>query len=80
MTIKEEIVEYLEFYKETWEDVVACTLTIKELNEECTGKAFTFWTHRRVGFGIDLDTPARILSELRNPEHGVNFRKYEESL
>ena len=47
---------------ESWEDVVACTLTDEELDAEfddglglIEGKSFTLWTKKRVYFSLDYD-------------------------
>lgn len=74
VTLRELIMEEMRERKETWEDVVACTLPAKTLDVEfdngyggTEGKPFTLWTTNRVYFPIHCDGSAWIQSMPRNP-------------
>ncbi len=60
---------------ESWSDVVACTLTDAELDEQfdnhlgCVeGKPFTLWTAKRVYFPVKYDGEESVRSVAREPD------------
>ena len=68
------ITDEMEKWGESWGDVIACTLSEDELNEEfddglgCTeGKPFTLWTKRRVYFPRAYDGAEYCTSAPRDP-------------
>lgn len=65
----------LKLQKESWVDVVSCTLLEKELDEEfddgfgtTEGKSFTLWTHDRVYFPVCYDGAEWVSSVSRLPD------------
>jgi len=71
---KELIGEVLKYRKETWEDVVFCTLTEAELNVQfddgyggTEGKPFALWTEKCVYFPVCYDGSEWVSSISRNP-------------
>ena len=69
------ITEEMEDQKETWEDVISCTLDDIELDRSFDngyggpeGKPFTLWTKNRVYFPICYDGVEWVGSASRNPD------------
>lgn len=74
-TWRELITNEFECAGESWEDVVACTLSEAELdvefNEgwgEAEGKPFTLWTKKRVYFPTEYDGSEDVASVSRDPD------------
>jgi hypothetical protein len=76
-TWKEQILKEMDKVGETFQDVVSCTLTDKELLKEfdcCNycgpgeGLAFTLWTSNRVYFPVACDGAEWVESVSRNPD------------
>ncbi len=71
-----ELIQYeMNFYNETFDDVVECTLTEEELMVyfDCgyggtEGKPFTLWTTNRVYFPGNYDGAEWVSSVSRNPD------------
>ena len=71
---KDLISEEMEEEKESWRDVVRCTLSKEDLLAEfdndymvSQGKPFTLWTKERVYFPAVHDGAERVASVPRNP-------------
>lgn len=74
-TWRELISEEFESSNDTWEDVVACTLSETELDVEfygdygeLNGKPFTLWTKKRVYFPITYVGLGHVRSAVRDPD------------
>jgi len=74
-TWKEQILKEMDKVGETFQDVVSCTLTDKELLKEfdCSygrkkGLTFTLWTSNRVYFPVVYDGAEWVESVSRNPD------------
>ena len=72
---KELILKEMVYYKETWDDVISCTLSQDELNEKFDdmsaleeGSPFTVWTKDRVYFPVTYDGNEDVKSVSRNPD------------
>lgn len=73
-TWTELLTKTLKHYNETLSDVIACTLSETEMNEEFDdgfglyeGKPFTAWTTNRVYFPEGYDGAEDVASVPRNP-------------
>ena len=71
---KDLISEAMEEKKESWKDVVQCTLSKEDLLAEfddsygaTEGRPFTLWTKERVYFPAVYDGEERVASAPRNP-------------
>lgn len=74
-TWKKEIDCNLNKNNETWDDVISCTLSEKELNKKFDssyglpeGKPFTVWTTNNVYFPVCYDGAEWCCSVSRNPD------------
>jgi hypothetical protein len=74
-TWKELITDAMENSKESWDDVVSCTLTENELEKKfdggyggSEGKPFTLWTKKRVYFPVVYDGSEWVESVSRRPD------------
>ena len=72
------ITKEMKYHKETWEDVVYCTLSNTQLDimfnygfsEKWTeGAPFTLWTHQRVYFPVGFDGYESVASAPRFPSN-----------
>ena len=73
-TWRELILDEMKENSETWHDLIACTLSTAELDEEfdcgyglSEGKPFTLWTRKRVYFPVVYDGSEWVGSVPRNP-------------
>jgi len=74
-TWKEQILKEMDKVGETFQDVVSCTLTDKELLKKFNrsygrkkGLTFTLWTSNRVYFPVVYDGAEWVESVSRNPD------------
>lgn len=75
MNWKESLILELNANDEEWDDIVSCTLSDKELNEEFEdnygypmGESFTAWTKNRVYFPFYGKGYEFVVSVSRNPD------------
>ncbi len=72
---RRKIIAEMSMHKESWTDVISCTITHDELDEEFddgwgqkNGKSFTLWTNRRVYFPTEYDGSEDVASVSRHPD------------